>query len=278
MDIPRLIAGDFWPTYCFRKNAGINALIMPAAEADPRNAMTGDKLVLQTPEEPKKRVQEPHFDEEATLTAKRVVPLSAAPSVELRGARSGRWPVLTLVAIVITAGTVGLIGGMSIAGYRFIKQNSPEANRPEQVNGNGQDVAAQSETEVPAPSPQAEVRNVPPKATQAVVVTREAERAEPAPKSETSPTPPQIETPKQNESQSRRSIPSPATHKRDEVKDRSDGTQGAADQSSEWTQMRRERRRHAREASNPESDPRAAQRGERRIDRIRDIFMGPPQT
>jgi hypothetical protein len=267
------------PHIAFVKNAGINALIMPAAEAGPRDAMTGDKLVLQTPEEPSKRVQEPHFDEEATLTAKRVVPLSAAPSVELRGARSGRWPVLTLLAVVITAGAVGLIGGMSIAGYRFIKQSSPGATQPEQVNGNGQDVATQSETEVPAPSPQAEVRNVPPKATQAVVVTREAERAEPAPKSEVSPTPPQIERPKQNESQSRRTITPPATHESDEVKkDRSDGTQGAADQSLEWTQMRRERRRHARETGNPENDPRAAQRGERRIDRIRDIFMGPPQT
>ncbi len=77
-------------------------------------------------------LEEPHFDDEATLGAKPVVPLSKIAKTDDRvskriGARLFQSPVAVGFMVVLGAAVVGLVLGLAIAGYQY-RPNSPAVN------------------------------------------------------------------------------------------------------------------------------------------------------
>jgi cytoskeletal protein RodZ len=211
-------------------------------------------------------LDEPHFDEEATQVAKRVVPLSGGsiPAVQVR--RPSRAPVLTL-AVVLIAAIAGLICGMVIAGRK--SGNQPRANQQQPQTITPDTSVVISKAEEPAASA-SETRNVPPKTEQALVVTKNAGRVQP----EASPEPagrskPAVET----------SNPSPRPPV---VHEKNAGERDASesrDYNPDWItrrEERRARRTQQRAEDNNEDFPGTVRRQKRQIDRIKDIFLGEP--
>ncbi|MDX6711246.1 MAG: hypothetical protein QOH96_2262 [Blastocatellia bacterium] len=77
-------------------------------------------------------LKEPHFDDEATLGAKPVVPLSKIAQTESRfskriGARLFQSPAAVGFMVVLGAAVVGLVLGLAIAGYQY-RPHSPREN------------------------------------------------------------------------------------------------------------------------------------------------------
>lgn len=220
-------------------------------------------------------VEEAHFDEEATLLARRVVPISGAhsPSIGLSPARRTRRlgiPLLLAIAIIVGATVIGLVGGLMIAGRRHPNENATPVAAAEPASAEAPDTLAAKDqspavnvqrkedvTNLPANTD----RVVPTKEQKPLVVTTMPARTEPA--GETA----------------NRQADRPAMHRKvktrtedRQVEDRRDDSSGDVD---ERKATRREERRQRR-VKDGDLGNREIRHAGREIDRIRDIFLGTP--
>jgi cytoskeletal protein RodZ len=221
-------------------------------------------------------VEEPHFDEEATLLARRVVPISGAnsPSIGLSPTRRNRpFGISPLFAVTVIVGAlvVGLIGGLMITRNRKpANENTAPIATAEPVSADATNTDAPNTLATKDQSPAVNVqrkedvasstanpdRVVPVKEQKPLVVTKAPVRPEPA----SEPVAQQVER--------------PAMHPRVKVKteDRRVDENGDVD---ERNATRREERRQRR-VRDGELGDRQIRRTGREIDRIRDIFLGTP--
>lgn len=258
------------------------------------------KIIIPTAIEGDDALSTPHFDTEATLSARPVVPLSepVAPPAQTAYADSGSgryaagatvssWKRSTLILIVLTAVGVGIASGLAIGLYH----SSQKVPAP---------VAAQSSVSEPQqPQPPSAVQPQPePTATPRVNPT-----VEPTPKLEEAiaqtPAAPAVEEPKNrtgaknkrddNERQNEDRQAERDNPKRNEervppavVRDRrvEDDDEDIRDERRGRREQRREERRAERRRQRDEDDdgpsnvPRNVERARQEINRIRDIFEG----
>jgi hypothetical protein len=217
-------------------------------------------------------LEEPHFDDEATLSAKRVVPLSKVASTESRftkgiGARLFQSPASMGFIVIVGAAVVGLILGLAVAEYHY-RPHSPAENVSEtdaKPSDSTPDSRSQAKVEtgrdIPGSSASTDkvARDVPPKDKPPVVIVNstgfsatpsrqdESSRTEKPANDGNVPTSKRTRQIPINETRERRTAQATVRHRsRYDVPDY-DAQEGISNQ----------RRYHGRE-----------------IDRIRDIFMG----
>jgi hypothetical protein len=217
-------------------------------------------------------LEEPHFDDEATLGAKRVVPLSKIAGTE--GGSSKRIlshlfqsPVVVGFMVVLGAAVVGLVLGLAVADYHYRPQSSAgdvsESDRKpfDSRTDSQSQVKIENGHEIPSTSPSTDkvAREVPPKDKPPIVVVK----SDPVPVTqsiEDESSHSEKPTPRGNVSTSKRIRQTPINETRERraglasVKRRS---RNDFPNSDEQERISNQRRYHGRE-----------------IDRIRDIFMG----
>jgi len=127
-------------------------------------------------------LDEPHFDDEATLGAKRVVPLSKIAGTESgfskRVSRLSQSRAFAGFMVVLGAAVVGLILGLAVADYHYRPHSSAEDvsesdRKPSASTSDSQSQAQiQNGHEIPTPSPSTDkvAREVPPKDQPPVVI------------------------------------------------------------------------------------------------------------
>jgi hypothetical protein len=214
-------------------------------------------------------VEEPHFDEEATLLARRVVPISAAPSPSIGLSPSRRnYPFgispLIAVAVIVGAAVIGLVGGLTIAGRRHTNENATPVTTAEPASVQAPDTLA-AKDQSPAVnvqrkedvtnSPASTDRVVPTKEQKPLVVTTLPARTERA------------------DDTAHRQAERPAMNRK--VKTRTEDRRDGSGDVDEPKAAPREERRQRRVRDGDLGD-REIRRAGREIDRIRDIFLGTP--
>lgn len=244
------------------------------------------KIIIQTGTEPDEALSTPHFDAEATLAARPVVPL-AGPAVQParnaysapRAGASSSWKRSTLILIVLFAISIGVMSGLAIGFYQSRKKapaappvvTAPAVNEPQQATVQPQPEPKQS-TRVPkqpeeeAAQPETEAQTpvtLPDKETDKKDSTDETERndkraaRDDAKRDEEQRVPPAVVR--------QEPADDPIADERDERRAR-----------REERQRRREERRRQREENEdgPLNVPRPIERAQQQINRIRDIFEG----
>lgn len=269
------------------------------------------KIVISTGTEGEETLSTPHFDAEATLAAKPVVPLSepvAPPPIPQNAydsayapraaaaASSTPWKRSTLILIILAAVTVGIASGLAIGLYQSRNRTSaaPVVAQPAAVNE-----TQQSATQIPAETTQLPEVKQP---------EQQPELKEATAENETSVTPP-VEEPdndsvekarrddrRSDDRDEKRSDDKPSARdnaRRDEerpparvvrerpsdnpvVDEREDRIERRERRREERREERRAERRRQREenADGPFNFPRNAERARQEINRIRDIFEG----
>jgi hypothetical protein len=220
-------------------------------------------------------VEEPHFDEEATLLARRVVPISGAqsPSIGLSPTRRNRplgIPLLLAIAIIVGASVIGLVGGLMIAGRRHPNENATpvaitepaSAKAPGTLAAKDQSPAINVQRKEDVTNlPESPDRLIPSKEQKPLEVTTVPVRTERA------------------DETANRQAEQPAMHRK--VKTRTEdrrvedrGDDGSTDADERKVTRREERR--PRRVKDGDLGNREIRRAGREIDRIRDIFLGTP--
>jgi hypothetical protein len=215
-------------------------------------------------------VEEPHFDEEATLLARRVVPISGAqsPSIGLSPTRRshpfGISPLI-VVAVIVGAAVIGLVGGLMIAGRRHPNENATPvattepapAEAPGTLAAKDQSPAVNVQRkEDDTTSPANPDRVVPTKEQKPLVVTTVPARTEPAGETAI------------------RQAERPAMHPKVKTRTEDRRDDGSRDVDERKATPREERRQ--RRVKDGYQGDREIRRAGREIDRIRDIFLGTP--
>lgn len=259
------------------------------------------KIIVPTGAEADEELSTPHFDAEATLLARPVVPLTepveppldvymasnAAAAYAPRAATASLWKRSTLILIILAAVSVGVLSGLAIGLYQSRRKAPaapvvarPTTNEPEQAT-------AQPQTE-----PVQAVRVNQPE-EQEPETTEEAQ----IPAATADKEKPNKETKNDSADESRRDDKQVAreNRKRDEervpppapvVPDNSPADYSVMDERDvriERRERRREERKEARRAERrrqreeddgPSNIPRNVERARQEINRIRDIFEG----
>ncbi|HEX8847023.1 MAG TPA: hypothetical protein VF791_20435 [Pyrinomonadaceae bacterium] len=229
------------------------------------------RIIIPTGVDPNEPLRSPHFDAEATMTARPVIPLAEQQTSQIRhGDYAGHatrpfWKRHALLAlIVLTAVGVGAAAGLVIGIYRnrsAAATTVPAASAPaapvESV-GSGPTVEP-----TPVPQPSASVPEKPAE-TAAVEKDEELERTARNEKKRdevTPPPPPPVVRDKKQEK----------AEKDDDADEVLEERQAERERRRE---ERRERRRRQRDDDEAIDVPRGIERAQREIDRIRDIFEG----
>ena len=240
----------------------------PAKEMNERR-----KIIIQTGNETDDPLSTPHFDTEATLTARPVVPLAEGAAVQGYGPRRLRtgksWSPWLLVLIVTGAVSLGVATGLGIGFYKNRQATAPpvanEASAPAPDINAGKTVELPAPTPTPQPAQEEEARaSVPEEIAEEPSVQPKDEKAERAARDE-------------RDNDGGKVTPPVAPEKRreadDEVLEGDDEARRAERQRRR--EERRERRRRERELELPAEFPRDIERaGREQINRIRDIFEG----
>lgn len=241
------------------------------------------KIIIQTGTEPDETLSTPHFDTEATLAARPVVPLAGPAAQQAypvpRAGASSSWKRPTLILIVLFAVSLGVVSGLAIGYYQSRRKapaaqpvaTAPTVDEPQQATVQPQPEPKQSTRaseqpeEVVKPETEAQTPvTLPDKETVTKDSSDEAERndkraaRDDANRDEERRVPPVVvrqepaEYPIEDEREERRS-------RREERRER-----------------RREERRRQREENedSPLRVPRHIERAQQQINRIRDIFEG----
>ena len=247
-----------------------------------KNMSERRKIIIETgaKDEP---LSTPHFDTEATLTARPVVPLADQETYptnygghSARAARpSWKRPAL-LVPIVLVAVGIGVVAGLAIGIYRnrSAAQPTPVATAPTPVTENTDlSQTAEPPTPPPAPTPTPEVRVAVPAEPEEepAVEPKEEERERRTARNER----------KDTDDEARQPVVArpPVVREKKPIKideyiiEDDDDRQAAREQRREERRAeRRERRRRGREDEG--NAPRGIQRAGREVERIREIFEG----
>lgn len=214
-------------------------------------------------------VEEPHFDEEATLLARRVVPISAtqSPSIGLSTSRRnypfGISPLIA-VAVIVGAAVIGLAGGLMIAGRRHPNENaSPvataepaSAESPATLAAKDQSPAVNVQRKEDITNSSTNPDGVVPTKEQKPLVTTVSSRTEHS-----------AET-------ANRQAERPAVHPKVKTRTEDRRDDGSRDVDERMATPREERRQ--RRVKDGYQGDREIRRAGREIDRIRDIFLGTP--
>lgn len=245
------------------------------------------KIVIQTATEPDEALSTPHFDTEATLAARPVVPL-AEPVVQhaqnaysvSRAEASSSWKRSTIILIVLFAVSIGVVSGLAIGYYQSRSKapatqpvvSAPAVDEPQQATVQPQHepkqsarISQQPEEEVVEPESESQAPiALPDTKKDKKDSTDETERKDnratrdDARRDEERRVPPVVvrqepaDYPIEDEREERRA-------RREERRER-----------------RREERRRQREENEdgPVNVPRHVERAQQQINRIRDIFEG----
>jgi hypothetical protein len=234
------------------------------------------KIIIPTGANPDESLPTPHFDAEATLTARPVIPLSEQERLRMRrggyaaGVEKPFWkrPMLLALIVLIAVG-VGVAAGLAIGIYRnrSTAQN-PVASAPPSTTV--ENAKADQQVEQPAP-----------------VTTRQASAAVPETRVETSPAQPKAEErelPARNDERTARNerksddnevTPPLVRDKKRDRKTDADDDEVLNDRQAERERRRddrRERRGRRRDEEDMTDIPRQIERAGR--NRIREIFEG----
>jgi hypothetical protein len=269
------------------------------------------KIIIPTGADPEETLATPHFDAEATLSARPVVPLSeqAAPQNAYampRGpgaaspAGASPWKRSTLIFIVLAAVSIGVASGLAIGLYQT-RRKTPAPVATEPAASETQQAITQPRSPAPTPEPAPRVKQEEPEAVQ----QPEAEARIPvAPTDKEAKVKPTDEA-KRNDGDNERDNGrdkdrdkdkqgARETRKRDEERAAQDSERDrpverepitdARDETRDERRARREerqaqrredrRRQREENGDNPLDVPRTVQRTQQQINRIRDIFEG----
>lgn len=234
------------------------------------------KIVIPVGVDPEETLAPPHFDAEATMTARPVVPLSQSQLAVDRSkrAQSATSPAPAwrrsslLVIVIVAAASIGMAGGLAIGFYQ--RHQSTVGAQPAPAS-------ATNETQpAPAGKTTADAR----KTTPPVETAKAAEQPSPEAK-------PEAATPKtpvvnatendarDNQKEDKRdevAAPSARERRRDEADDNVD--REAKKDKKESREERKERRRQREEEN--DGVQQINRTVGRQVDRIRDIFEGRP--
>jgi hypothetical protein len=234
------------------------------------------KIIIQTGAGPDESLPTPHFDAEATLTARPVVPLTDQETYQMhyaaRGAVKPFWRRPALLALIVLAAvSVGVAAGFAIGIYRNRQVAvTPDATAP---SSTAQGAVSDEVVKPPAPTPTPEqARAAIPDQTEEPVVTPKDEPREPTARSERKADEVEAKPPAEAKPPV---VPEKKPVKVDEytIKD------GREESQAEREQRREERRAERRENRRRDRDeeinvPRRIDRAAREVDRIREIFEG----
>lgn len=241
------------------------------------------KIVIPTSAEP---LEEPHFDTEATLTARPVVPLtesaaadtyeSAQPSVISSVARRSPW---LLVLLIGAAALAGAAGALAIDYLRNPQHKEATAvttttAQPSSSMTTGAQPVAQPTEELKtldevgkAAQPPAVNRDVEKVAEKDAPVTANPVEKQPAPAPQPKAS---VSTPKEESSRKE----SKETAKSAKARDNSDDEQRADNERERKQQRKEQRRARIVDEYHPEDLPAGNRRSKEGVTRIRDIFEG----
>lgn len=238
------------------------------------------KIIIQTGADPGEPLPTPHFDAEATLTARPVVPLTDQEAQIHYGNHAGRaaakpfWKRPALLALIVLAAVgVGIAAGLAIGVYRNRQTaETPVATTPPSTV---EEAEANQTVEQPQPAPP----------------TEQAKAAVPDEPEEETPAEPKVEERERTVRNERKDdddndarppveAKPPVVREKKPVKideyvieDGREARQAEKEQRrDERRAERRERRRRGRE--DEVNLPRGIERGRREVDRIREIFEG----
>lgn len=249
------------------------------------------KIVIPTGPDQGERLPAPHFDAEATLSARRVVPLSEQEARQLhydamRAARPfWKHPAVITLVIIVAAG-LGVAAGITIGNYRNRNANTAAHAQPSPAESPVQ-TAQQQSTPPPPPAPTPVPRaTIVQDARPEAPVDPNVDESDGKGKDDDSgrnALPPPRKEPKSNSVPEEVTPPRPATRDRKPSADRDtddddrifDDRQAERRRDDRWedrrAERREERRRRREEDDNDADIPRRVQRVG---DRIRGIFEG----
>lgn len=240
------------------------------------------KIIIQTGAEPGEPLPTPHFDAEATLTARPVVPLTDQEAQQIHyGNYAGRagakpfWKRPALLALIVLAAVgVGIAAGLAIGVYRNRQTaETPVATTP---SSTVEEAEVNQTVEQPQPTPP----------------TEQAKAAVPDEPEEETPAEPKVEERERTVRNERKDddnndarppvvVKPPVVREKKPVKideyviedGRGEARRAENEQRREERRAeRRDRRRRGRE--DDINIPRGIERGRREVDRIREIFEG----
>lgn len=234
------------------------------------------KIVIPTGGDADDSLSTPHFDTEATLTARPVVPLAegvAGQAYDSGRLRTGKsWNPLLLVLIVLGAVGLGVATGLAIGFYRNRQASAPpvasESSAPTQDINAGKTVEPPAPIRMPLPTPQEEeARASIPEVAEEPSIQPEDEKPERTASNE-----------RDDADDDRKATPPVVPENRRERDDTADEDNDNEERRAERQKRReerRERRRRERDLEEPARFPRDIERaGREQINRIRDIFEG----
>jgi type IV secretory pathway VirB10-like protein len=242
------------------------------------------KIVIQTGEGMDEPLPTPHFDAEATLTARPVVPLNDQEARQVPyGDYAGRAPKpfwkrpALLVAIVLAAIGVGVAAGLAIGLYRNRNAaETPLATAPTPAVEN----TDLNQTVEPKPTPEERAALVPEQPEEEPAVEPKEDAVEPK-EEERERTTARNERRDNDDNEESQPVVAKPPRARDRKPVKVDEyviEDERAEREAEREQRREERRAARRErrrrGDNEISIPRGIQRAGREVDRIREIFEG----
>jgi hypothetical protein len=231
------------------------------------------RIIIQTGANPDESLPTPHFDAEATMTARPVVPLSEQDAFQKQYGFAGRaqkpfWkrPALLALVVLVAAG-VGVAAGLAIGFYK--NRNvapTPVVSAPSSTEENAN---VSQPIEQPAPTPMRQAR--------ATVPDNPVETPPVEPKAEERARTDERSTRNERKSDDNEVTP-PVVRDKKRGKDNADDESVVLDEKQAERERkrdeRRERRRRERDDEQAVEVPRQVERVERGVNRIREIFEG----
>jgi hypothetical protein len=233
------------------------------------------KIIIQTGAEPDESLSTPHFDAEATMTARPVVPLTEQESYPVRSgvhaahAAAPFWkrPALLALVVIVAAG-IGVAAGLAIGIYRSgnAAAEAPAQSAPPSTAKNAEPV----QTIEPPPTPREERAAIPPEPEEEPAVKEPVDEDEDDERGR----------PARDERKDREEAKPPIIRDKKRAEPAEDTDADADEVEREARRAERQRRREERrERRRRERDeemniPRQIERAGRELDRIRDIFEG----
>jgi hypothetical protein len=288
-----LIKALAWPRFCSSnwRNPRYNLFatksdseVLEIHFALKNNMAERRKIVIETGAEPSEPLPTPHFDAEATMTARPVVPLNdqetQRPSYGDYRARSAKpfWkrPAL-LVPIILAAVGIGIAAGFAIGLYRNRSAAQPPVVTAPTPSTENTDLSQKVEPPPVQESAEPQARTPVPEETEE---TKEPEEPTAAPKDEERERSARNERRDDDDDNNARQPaivkpPSPAREKKPIKVDEYEIEDVRAERQAERERRREERRgRRRRQREDEIGVPRGIERGVREADRIREIFEG----
>ena len=225
------------------------------------------KIIISTGASPDEPLSTPHFDAEATMTARPVVPLTDQEPYQMpRGAYVGRtakpfWkrPGL-LVLLGLVAIGIGVAAGFAIGIYRNRSvAQSPVTTAPSSTVENAN---PRQTVEPPAPTPAPQERAAVPEKTEEPAVEPKDEERDRTVRNERKDDDNQVKPPVVRDK------------KRGEIDDDDNDVAEAREEEQAEREQRREERRERRRRQREEIRLPQVERAGRELDRIREIFEG----